>query len=504
MDPDALAARVANLRTVDPATFNQRVAEDAEFLKQSIADGRFDNSQAIIGLEYELYGVDPGGQLARLPRRLLDLIGFGREVGRHQAELNTSPQPLSRFGLDAQQAELQARIEAATTETLTEDIRLVSDGMWTIPPAGETAHRYLTDAVEHNGVVLGKNVSPSVRFHAQANLEYGPRLQLSMPNVSCSAQSVALNSVITSIQPHYQVPRAADLPEHFRFALRVAGPLLAIGVNSPFFPPDLYDERDPDVILETGWMENRIGVFEQVMNADGAEKVRFPRDIESTSEAIDRIVEDRTVVPRLFETGNGFDDRLAHFRYKRKSYWRWVRPVLDGASPSDANARIEFRPIPAQPTIRDSIAFLALFAGLMESLPRRAHPVRDLDWETAKANFYAAARHGLDATLEWIDVAGDETTEHEVIYGELFELARDGLERRGLSAAWAERFITPLRVRIDRTLTPAAWKRREFERRVGDDPVEDAVYGMQRAYIRRQADTLIEGDFTEWLRSGRY
>lgn len=309
-----------------------------------------------------------------------------------------------------------------------------------------------------------------------------------------------MNSLITSIQPHYQVPKAADLPRYFRYALRIAGPVLALGVNSPFFPPDLYDDPDPDVILETGWMENRIAIFERVMNADTVEKARFPRDIDSVNDAVDRIANDTTIVARLFDAGDSFDERFAHFRYKRRSYWRWIRPVFDGTSPSDANARIEFRPLPAQPTIRDVVAFLALFAGLMENLPRATHPIHDLPWDTAKANFYAAARDGLNADLHWINETGDPTTNTDTIYHELFNRARDGLERRGLTPAWAERFITPLRVRVARQITPAQWKREQFQHRVQDDPMPDAIHGTQTAYIRRQADTFIEGDFTEWLR----
>lgn len=63
-----------------------------------------------------------------------------------------------------------------------------------------------------------------------------------------------------------------------------------------------------------------------------------------------------------------------------------------------------------------------------------------------------------------------------------------------------QRFITPLRVRVARQITPAQWKREQFQHRVQDDPMPDAIHGTQTAYIRRQADTFIEGDFTEWLR----
>jgi hypothetical protein len=88
-------------------------------------------------------------------------------------------------------------------------------------------------------------------------------------------------SLTTSIQPHFQVERAADLPHHFGYALRIAGPLLALEVNSPLFPPDLYDDLDRETVLEDGWMENRIPVYEDMMNPPGEhQKVRFPADIE--------------------------------------------------------------------------------------------------------------------------------------------------------------------------------------------------------------------------------
>jgi hypothetical protein len=95
----------------------------------------------------------------------------------------------------------------------------------------------------------------------------------------------------TSIQPHYQFRRATDLPDHFGIALRVAGPLLALGVNSPFLPPGLYDDPGPDrdLLLREGWVENRVPVYEGMMNPpDGPAKVRFPEDIDTPEEAVHR------------------------------------------------------------------------------------------------------------------------------------------------------------------------------------------------------------------------
>jgi PAS domain-containing protein len=503
MSASELAAEVAALLDLDREAFQAHAREEAEELKAELGDGTFDNNQAIVGLEFELYAVDDQTDaLKRVPRPLLERIGFEQELGLHNAEMQTSPQPLNTHGLAAQEQELKANLVPAVERASAEGIRLVSDGLWTVPPTGETAREYLCDAVEEQGIRIATNMSDAARYHTMSNTDYPSGMCLDAPNVTLEAPTVLPESLITSIQPHVQIPHAPDLPTYFAYALRIAGPLLAVGVNSPFFPPDLYDDVPDTTILRDAWMEHRVSVFESVLNATGSgypEKVTFPRDLESVEAAIDRVVEDDLIVPTEITRGERFDDRFAHFRHKHGSYWRWVRPVFDGATRSQANARIEFRPLPAQPTIRDAVSFLAVFAGLMETLPRREHPVRSLDWETARENFYAAARDGLDAEMTWITGEG-ETTEIDEIYGELFEYARDGLEIKGLSTEQARRYIRPLRERVDRRITPARWKFGYVRRRVQEGvPLAEAIWGMQAQYLREQESTLIDGAFTDWL-----
>ncbi len=505
MSASELAAKVREALSVDAEAFQERALEEAELLKEEVRDGTFDNAQAIVGLELELYAADSRTDaLRRVPRNLLGLIGFEKELGLHNAEMQTSPQPLGSYGLEAQERELQANLAPAQDYIAAEDIRLVADGMWTVPPNGETATSYLTDYVEQDGIRIATNMSDAVRYHAMANTDYPAGCRLDAPHVSLSAETVLPESLITSIQPHYQIPHAPDLPDFFRYALRVAGPLLALGVNAPFFPPDLYDDADDEVIVEDAHMENRIGVFESVLNPPDSDldegKVRFPPDFETVEDAIDDVAADETIVPMNVPVGNRFDDDFAHFRHKHGSYWRWIRPVFDGPTRSDANARIEFRPLPGQPTVSDAVAFQAVFAGLMESLHRREHPVARLDWETARENFYAATRDGLRADMRWITADGAEATDVDEICGECLEFARDGLELAGLSTEQARRYVHPLRERLDRRTTPARWKHDYVERQVeAGVPLAEAIWGMQAAYVDNQAETLIEGSFVDWL-----
>ncbi len=505
MSASELVAAVKETLAVDTEEFEEKARAEAEQLKSEVKDGTFDNSEALVGLEVELYAVDSRTDaLRRMPRQLLGLIGFEKELGLHNAEMQTTPLPLTSYGLDAQEKEIQAHIAPALEKTGAENIQLVADGIWTVPPTGETAGDYLTDSIEEDGIRIATNMTDAVRYHTMANTAYPTGCTLDAPHVSLEAETVMPESLITSIQPHYQVPHAPDLPIYFKYALRVAAPLLVLGVNAPFFPPDLYDDAPDEEILAEARMENRIHIFESVLNppADAPEepKVCFPPEFETIEETIDDIANDTCIIPAEVDETDRFDDSFRHLRHKHGSYWRWVRPVFDGATRSAANARIEFRPLPAQPTVRDCVAFEAVFAGLMESLRRREHPVRQLSWEQAEENFYAAARDGLQAELHWITNDGEETTAIDEICGECFEFARDGLELRGLSTEEARRYIRPLRERLDRRTTPARWKHNHVKTAVEENvPLTEAIWGMQAEYIRRQRETLVEGCFTDWL-----
>ncbi len=492
MDARQLASRVEAICTRDPAAFDARVRQEGEWLLDAVAEGEFDSDVRTVGLEHECYAVDEDGALTTVSSPPDDLPGCEEEIGRHQLEFQTSPQPLSAGGLDAVAVELRARFEAASDRLLGPGEQLVSDGVWTIP-ADEGSVAYLTDCEESGATPLATNMVDVARYHAQGQ---AADTKLDAPHVTHQGETALLNSLTTSIQPHYVVPTATDLPEYLGYALRVAGPLLALGVNSPLFPPDLYDDASAETILDDCRMENRIGIFESVMNdEDATPKVAFPEDVESVADAVGSIVDDPTILPVQPDD----PDRLTHFTHKHGSYWRWIRPVFDEGLVGPANVRIEFRPLPGQPTIRDSVAFLGLFAGLMTGLPRMEHPVAELDWADARDNFYAAAADGLEADLQWIDRTGERTTSTDALFDDLFTCAREGLEAVGFEPGRATEVLAPLTARVARDRTPARWTLdRVRDRLDADTSFERAVFATQREYLRRQRKTFDHGRFDSW------
>jgi hypothetical protein len=98
MSASDLAAAVREALDVDPEEFERRATEEAEQLKSEVHSGTFDNSQSLVGLELEFYGADDQTDaLRRVPRGLLETIGFEKELGLHNAEMQTTPLPLTTY-----------------------------------------------------------------------------------------------------------------------------------------------------------------------------------------------------------------------------------------------------------------------------------------------------------------------------------------------------------------------------------------------------------------------
>lgn len=495
--------RLHESRAINVDEFDEWVREEATVIKEHLGTGTFDNEGRAVGLEHEFYAVDERSHsVRRAPESLLACLGFERELGLHMVELNTNPQPCNAWGIEALLAESRSKLQALQERAGTEQIRIVSDGTWTIGPEHNSTENYLTEATREAGLTLGINVSNGFRYHGFASGHRALNGSVDLPGATIDSDTTGPATLTLSIQPHYQFRSAEALPDHHGNALRIAGPLLALAANSPFLPPGLYDAAEPgrELLLEDGWTEHRIPIQEDVMNpVDGSAKVRFPADVETPAEAVDRIVEDHTIVPAEIDGGGRFDGAFAHFRHKHGTHWRWIRPVFEGATEATANVRIEFRPIPAQPTIPDTVAIVAAFAGLMRALYEDEHPASELAWSTARDNFYGAARDGLDAELTWETADGERTTDSELLFADLLDTATDGLRQHGLAGEQAREWIDPLRARVDTGQTAAGWKRSVVASALEDGrPASEAIETMQRRYIEQQAETLYAGHVSDW------
>jgi hypothetical protein len=473
--------------------FDRRVAAQAEALREAFADGAFDGSFTL-GLELEGVAVDADGRPARAPDGAFGSV-CEHELGRHNAEVNTPPTAFDAGGVDEQTGALADCVGDLERLCEAADRRFVTDGLWAIPTAVGT-RPYLAASERHGDRDVPANMSPKPRFYAlDADIVADDPVELDVPGCTRTFPNILVESLATSMQVHLEVPTDA-FATYFDAALRTAGPVLALAANSPFLPPDLYDDDvDPDVVLD-GPSELRIHLFE-AMNVREPGKVRFPADIDRAVDLVDRIVDDRTCAPYLREweaddPRQGFHDEHWEFCHKQGTCWRWIRPILAETGP-----RIEYRPLPAQPTVADVAGLQTLVVGLVHGIVTTDHPVRDLPWTDARDGMYAATADGLDATLPWIDRRGDRTTDRGVLYDELFDLARHGLRDRGLHPDRIAALLEPIEARWQHHTTPAAWKRQRARDRLDDGAtLTDAIVHTQRAYADKAA---AHGAFADWF-----
>ena len=521
---DTIDAVRAALDPERRAAFERRVEREAESLREDVAAGLFDAPDFAVGLELEGYVVDEDGSLAAAPDHLFDIDGCSRELGVHNAELHTAPDVVCDAGLRRQLDELDATHSTVQRTLAESDRRFVLDAMWTVPPSEGTV-RYLERGEETDGVFLATNMRPVPRYVAlgsrirEAN---GGRTDLDLPGLA-SAKSMLVESLATSMQPHLQVPDPADVPRYLNVATRTMGPILSLTANSPFLPADRYEDEWVEdggltAVLERTPHELRIPIFERSVD-EGSNKCRVPRDVETIDELIDRIASDPTLVapPDLDDpvesgdpTGKGDvgSGRYPAFGAKRGTYWRWVRPVFGGDVPRGADGgpspdadegsvRIEYRPLPTQPTLRDTVGVQSLVVGVLVGVDATDHPLATLPWEQGRDSFYAAVDDGPDADLRWVTREGERTTATGRIYDELFALARRGLNELGVGAETIEWALAPIEARRESAhAAPSAWKRAAVRDAVADGAsVSTAVREMQSTYVERSASGV---PFAQW------
>jgi hypothetical protein len=121
------------------------------------------------------------------------------------------------------------------------------------------------------------------------------------------------------------------------------------------------------------------------------------------------------------------------------------------------HVRVENRVLPAGPTVIDTLANAAFFHGALRTLMSDDRPLWSrMAFSTAEENFFACARHGLDAGVYWPGLG--ETGAEELVLRRLLPMAHHGLEAAGVPAEVRDRYLGIIESRAKTGRNGASWQ----------------------------------------------
>jgi gamma-glutamyl:cysteine ligase YbdK (ATP-grasp superfamily) len=424
-----------------------------------LREARFDADKRSIGLEIELNLTEETGDPALANTHVLELIAdddFQTELGQFNVEINIPPRTLADGVFSDLEACVRTDLNHAEAQARKAHVHLLMIGILpTLTP--ELLNREALSA-NPRYELLNEQI-----FAAR-----GEDLHIAIENVErlvLYADSIAPEAACTSVQLHQLVDPGAFGP-HWNAAQAIAGLQLAIGANSPFF------------FQRELWRETRIALFEQAtdtrpeeLKAQGVRpRVWFgERWITSIFDLFEENVRyfpsllpvcDDEDPMEVLETGGA--PRLQELRLHNGTIYRWNRPVYDVVR-GRPHLRVENRVLPAGPTVIDTLANAAFYYGLVRVLVDDERPVwSQMSFSAAEENFHAGARLGLDARLYWPGVG--EAPAAELVLRKLLPMAREGLDRWGVSPADADRLLEIVERRCVLGVNGASWQAAAFHR----------------------------------------
>ncbi len=427
----------------DYERFAARLHEETALLTGWLAAGRGREAPPTCGFELEAWLLDrhslPWGVNQRFLARVADPLVVP-ELSTFNVELNGVPQPLGPGALDRLAAGLGAtwrRCQAAA-----HDLGGTLVAIGTLP------------TIRNRDLDLA-HLTPLNRYRALNDRVLARRggrpIALDIvgrERLRTVHRDIMLEAGTTSFQVHLQVP-ADELPRYHNASQVLSAPLVAIAANAPF------------LFGRSLWDETRVPLFEQAVDgrgeAQGPARVTFGSGYLERS-AAESWAENARDFPVLLPLPFGQPpEELRHLRLHNGTLWRWNRPLIGFAGDGSPWLRMEQRVMPAGPSIADMIANAALYLGAARALATlRQAPEASLPFALARANFYAAARDGLEARIAWLDGATHAVA--TVLREEILPLAAEGLRQYGLDAGERERWLGIVAARLRTGQTGAAWQ----------------------------------------------
>jgi len=454
----------------DLARFKQKLLEEYRILADWFQNGTLKEREDLCGFELEAWLVDRDFLPAPKNEAFLSRIAHPLvvpELSQFNFEINSTPQHIEGSIFSKMENELQEvwRLCEANATAVGSDILAIGilptirDDMLTLDHMTHISRYFAL-----NDQVFRMREGQAIELNIQGR-----------DHLNVTHQDVMLEAVTASLQIHLQVG-AEDSVRFYNASQVLSAPMVAVAANSPYlFGKDLWDET-------------RITVFEQAVYMDcyrdnqdePLHRVTFGSGY-ARETILEPFLENLELYPVLLP--QVFDEPpelLSHLRLHNGTIWRWTRPLIGMDHDGTPHIRIEHRAPGAGPSLKDVIANIAFFVGLMSYFTRQEIPLEEqirFDW--AEENFYQAARNGLSAQIRW---TGRKKWDMQTLLDEvLVPASRKGLQQCGIKKEDISCYIDEVIQNRARTGQNGARWQRSFIAAHGPD-----FQSMTRAYFENQ------------------
>ncbi|HLS74137.1 MAG TPA: glutamate--cysteine ligase [Actinomycetaceae bacterium] len=469
----------------DHARYRAKVRRCLDTLEAMLDAKVFLEDEWRTGLEIELALVDgdmrPFHGNAEVLERIADPL-YQTELGTFTIEMNVDPRRIAGMSLEQLESALRRNLNRANDRAGDVGAQLAMVGILPTLPAPPAGRGWFTDSDRYRA--LDESIMSSRR--EDITLRIGGTEPLSL-----TLDSIVAEAACTSTQLHLQVS-PDKFAAYWNASQLLAAPQLAMGANSPYLfghqlqaetrvelflqstdtrSPELRNQGvRPRVFFGDRWITSIFDLFE--------ENVRyFPALLPVSSD------EDPAAV---FAAGG--TPSLAELRLHNGTIYRWNRPIYD-VQDGRPHLRVENRVLPSGPSVVDTLANAAFFYGMVVELVSDERPLWSrMSFDAARENLAAAARGGIGARLYW--PGRGEVDAAELVLDQLLPMAARGLERLGVDAASAGRYLDIIEGRARLRRNGATWQ------------VAAVQAHEARRHDRREALHLMLRDYLRGMHSG--
>ena len=268
--------------------------------------------------------------------------------------------------------------------------------------------------------------------------------------------------LMNAMQVTVDAQSVADAIEKLNYACMVSPIIAAISVNAPFL--SRHDTNYADVRM-AAWMRSHDVRSNYEIQRNGPVRIGLPsRYYVDLDDYLDRISSHPFVL-----TGNQYYDSALEIA--NGLYWHDAR--LQFFFDKDAIA-VEFRPIATQPSVKEDVAIVAFFMGLLWFYQENRVALTPM--EVVRRNKESATRNGLRGYF--LKPSGSDVEETRRIVEVALGQAERGLALMGISSDQIDGYLSLLYSRLDEG-TPA-------------DQLRSKVYSLEEEYSCNRGGALVE------------